>query len=249
MPANDGQVRERVAKAEEAAALIEALPVRDGADSLSWDAILEIRASSQSAVALARRFGVSGALVGKVRRGELYKTSETRRSRVTGDRAGWAWPSTPECVAQRSGGPSGSTCSGTPTRSWSRSPRATRGRAGACRWSARSRRSCARSGCASGDRWQDRSSPARMPRASGRHARTGPGRRPISRVTLHEARHTYASFLMAAGYNLAQIQEYLGHADLVTTARYIKNLPVPRGTTAREKLEAYLDAELGDIDP
>jgi integrase len=34
----------------------------------------------------------------------------------------------------------------------------------------------------------------------------------LSRVT-HEARHTYASFLMAAGYKLKQIQEYLGHAD------------------------------------
>jgi site-specific recombinase XerD len=45
-------------------------------------------------------------------------------------------------------------------------------------------------------------------------------------VTLHEARHTYAGFLMAAGYNLKQIQEYLGHADLVTTGRYIKNLPL-----------------------
>ena len=54
---------------------------------------------------------------------------------------------------------------------------------------------------------------------------------------------------MAAGYNLKQIQEYLGHADLVTTGRYIKNLPVPRGTTAREKLEAYLAAEIGEIDP
>jgi site-specific recombinase XerD len=71
----------------------------------------------------------------------------------------------------------------------------------------------------------------------------------LARVTLHEARHTYASFLMAAGYNLKQIQEYLGHADLVTTGRYIKNLPVPRGTTAREKLEAYQAAELGEIDP
>ena len=65
---------------------------------------------------------------------------------------------------------------------------------------------------------------------------------------VHEARHTYASFLMAAGYKLKQIQEYLGHADLVTTGRYVKNLPVPRGTTAREKLGAYLAAELGDID-
>jgi hypothetical protein len=33
---------------------------------------------------------------------------------------------------------------------------------------------------------------------------------------------------MAAGYNLKQTQEYLGHADLVTTGRYIKNLPVPK---------------------
>ena len=69
----------------------------------------------------------------------------------------------------------------------------------------------------------------------------------LERITLHEARHTYASFLMAAGYNLKQIQEYLGHADLVTTGRYIKNLPVPRGTTEREKLEAYLAREIGDI--
>jgi integrase len=52
---------------------------------------------------------------------------------------------------------------------------------------------------------------------------------------------------MAAGYNLKQIQEYLGHADLVTTGRYIKNLPVPGGTTARAKLEAYLAAEIGDL--
>ncbi len=62
---------------------------------------------------------------------------------------------------------------------------------------------------------------------------------------MHEARHTYASFLMAAGYNLKQIQEYLGHGDLATTARYIKNLPVPRGTTERAKLEAYLASEIG----
>jgi integrase len=49
------------------------------------------------------------------------------------------------------------------------------------------------------------------------------------------------------GYNLKQIQEYLGHADLVTTGRYVKNLPVPRRTTERAKLEAYLAREIGDI--
>ncbi len=67
----------------------------------------------------------------------------------------------------------------------------------------------------------------------------------LNRITLHEARHTYASFLMAAGYNLKQIQEYLGHADIATTGRYIKNLPVPRGTTEWAKLEAYLATEIG----
>ncbi len=85
--------------------------------------------------------------------------------------------------------------------------------------------------------------------ASGRPADAAWERAGRARVTLHEARHTYASFLMAAGYNLKQIQEYLGHADLVTTGRYIKNLPVPRGTTARQKLEAYLAAEIGHLEP
>ena len=156
MPANDGQVRERVATAEEAAALIEALPVLDSAGALSWEAVLEIRASSQSAVALADRFGVSDALVGKVRRDELYTTPEGRRSRETGDRAGW-----------------------------------------------------------------------------GLAFYTGMRRSEIG---------------------LAQWQHVFGDADeimvaQVTTGRNIKNPPVPRGTTAREKLESYLAAELGEIDP
>jgi integrase len=89
MPANDGKVRERVATADEAANLIEALPVSDSAGALSWESVTEIRASSKSAVELGRRFGVSDALVGKVRRGELYKTADGRRSPETGDRAGW----------------------------------------------------------------------------------------------------------------------------------------------------------------
>ena len=178
MPANDGEVRERVATADEAAALIEALPVLDSAGALSWEAVLEIRASSQSAVALADRFGVSDALVGKVRRGELYKTPEGRRSRETGDRAGWGLAFyTGMRGAARSAGHSGSRCSGTPTRSWSPSPRAMPGRAGAFRWSLRSSGSCARSGCAPGGLGTGRSSRARSHPGSGRHVRTRPGRR------------------------------------------------------------------------
>ena len=91
MPANDGKVRERVATAEEAAKLIEALPAASSSRALSWDDVLVIRASGESAAALARRFEVSDALVGKVRRGELYKTPASRNAVLGGQRpAGWA---------------------------------------------------------------------------------------------------------------------------------------------------------------
>jgi integrase len=90
MPANDGKVRERVATADEAAKLIEGLPAAEASGALSWDAVLEIRASAESAVALAQRFGVSDSLVGKVRRGELYKSPGSRRSAVASDRPRWA---------------------------------------------------------------------------------------------------------------------------------------------------------------
>ena len=43
---------------------------------------------------------------------------------------------------------------------------------------------------------------------------TAAGRRRARPITLHECRHTYASFLMAAGYTLKEIMEYMGHADL-----------------------------------
>ncbi len=90
MPANDGKVRERVATADEAAKLIQALPVASGSGALRWEDVLVIRASGESASALARRFEVSDALVGKVRRGELYKTPGSRNAVVVSDRPGWA---------------------------------------------------------------------------------------------------------------------------------------------------------------
>jgi integrase len=59
-------------------------------------------------------------------------------------------------------------------------------------------------------------------------------------ITLHECRHTYASFLMAAGYSLREIMEFLGHADLVTTDRYVKVLPQPAEADRSDRLNAYL---------
>lgn len=47
----------------------------------------------------------------------------------------------------------------------------------------------------------------------------------LNRITLHECRHTYASLLMAAGYTVKELMEYMGHADLQMVTRYVKLLP------------------------
>jgi integrase len=62
----------------------------------------------------------------------------------------------------------------------------------------------------------------------------------LNRITLHECRHTYASFLMAAGYTLKEIMEYMGHADLQMVQRHTKLLPQPEERDPAERLNAYL---------
>jgi integrase len=62
----------------------------------------------------------------------------------------------------------------------------------------------------------------------------------LQRITLHECRHTYASFLMAAGYTLKQLMEFMGHSDLQMVQRYTKLLPQPEEQDLAERLNAYL---------
>ena len=62
----------------------------------------------------------------------------------------------------------------------------------------------------------------------------------LTRITLHECRHTYASFLMAAGYTLKEIMEYMGHADLQMVQRYTKLLPQPEERNPADRLNDYL---------
>ena len=63
---------------------------------------------------------------------------------------------------------------------------------------------------------------------------------PLRRVTLQECRHTYASYLMAAGYTLREIMEYLGHSSLAATERYVMLLPQAEEPQPVERLNAYV---------
>jgi integrase len=63
----------------------------------------------------------------------------------------------------------------------------------------------------------------------------------MQRITLHECRHTYASFLMAAGYTLKELMEFMGHSDLQMVQRYTKLLPQPKENDPAERLDAYLE--------
>ena len=62
----------------------------------------------------------------------------------------------------------------------------------------------------------------------------------LNRITLHECRHTYASLLMAAGYTIKELMEFMGHADLQMVNRYVKLLPQPGEDDAADRLNAYL---------
>ncbi|MGI8863749.1 MAG: tyrosine-type recombinase/integrase [Solirubrobacteraceae bacterium] len=67
------------------------------------------------------------------------------------------------------------------------------------------------------------------------------GQLALDPIGLHECRHTYASFLIAAGYTLRELMEYVGHSSLQATERYVKLLPQPAGPDgAADRLNAYL---------
>jgi integrase len=74
-------------------------------------------------------------------------------------------------------------------------------------------------------------------------ARTAWRRAGLTPITLHEARHSYASMLIAAGSEPRTVMELMGHSSIsVTYNVYGKLFP---GTHARagQRLQAYIDAE------
>jgi integrase len=87
-----------------------------------------------------------------------------------------------------------------------------------------------------------------------RRAYTAWRRAGLEPIGLHDARHTYASLLIAAGVNAKAVSAYMGHGSIqVTFDRYGHLMPGSE-VEAATMLEAYLDradtaARLAQIDP
>lgn len=65
------------------------------------------------------------------------------------------------------------------------------------------------------------------------------------RITLHECRHTYAAFCIAAGVNAKALQTYMGHASIQTTFNLYGHLMPGSEAEAATLLDSYLDAAGG----
>ena len=59
----------------------------------------------------------------------------------------------------------------------------------------------------------------------------------MKRVTSHTFRHTYATHMLQAGYDLRTIQTLLGHADIRTTMIYLHCLPPKPGKEVKSPLD------------
>lgn len=64
---------------------------------------------------------------------------------------------------------------------------------------------------------------------------------PLEPIGLHEARHTAASVMIAAGVNLKALSEFLGHASITTTIDRYGHLLPGSLSEAATLLDAYLD--------
>ena len=75
-----------------------------------------------------------------------------------------------------------------------------------------------------------------------RRARTAWAALGVGAVTLHEARHTFASLMIAAGVNPKELQVFMGHASVTITLDRYGHLFPGTHAAAAERLDAYLTA-------
>jgi len=66
------------------------------------------------------------------------------------------------------------------------------------------------------------------------------------RITAHTLRHTFASHLLRANYDIRTIQQLLGHSDLWTTMTYTHTVESRTRKEQRSPLDLE-DGELGEV--
>lgn len=59
-------------------------------------------------------------------------------------------------------------------------------------------------------------------------------------VSLHECRHTFASYMIAAGVPFKQLSTYMGHSSITVTLDVYGHLMPGDEADAADKLDAYL---------
>jgi integrase len=74
-----------------------------------------------------------------------------------------------------------------------------------------------------------------------RRARTAWRRAGLEPIGLHECRHTYAAFMIAAGVNAKALSTYMGHSSITVTLDRYGHLMPGNEDEAAGLLDAYLE--------
>ena len=68
--------------------------------------------------------------------------------------------------------------------------------------------------------------------------------RPLERLRLHQARHTYASFMIAAGVNAKALSAFMGHSSINVTFDLYGHLMPGTEAEAAALLDSYIGAQV-----
>jgi len=69
-------------------------------------------------------------------------------------------------------------------------------------------------------------------------------RRPLERLRLHQARHTYASFMIAAGVTAKALSAFMGHSSINVTFDLYGHLMPGAEAEAAALLDSYIGAQV-----
>ena len=67
----------------------------------------------------------------------------------------------------------------------------------------------------------------------------------VPHIRFHELRHSCASMLIAMGFTLKDVQEWLGHSDVKMTANIYAHLGVTRKNSIADSLTERFDCQNG----